>query len=326
MNTPDNKNKLLAELDALMQDLSAEEVAGLDEVWSLSASAQGQDPKPEEIGRAWSAIESTIDESETPVPATIHQLPQRTETPVIPLRWMAAAASIIIAAVGLGYFMQPILVTAPMGEMAQVVLHDGSSVELNSGATLSYSRWFGDERHVKLEGEAFFDVVKDETPFVVETFNASVRVLGTSFNVKAWPASVEADTRVALRTGKVALNRLEKNASTQSPLTLLPGQTGIVGKEEFSISTTDTLIVSRALAWRSGNFFYSDELLGSILDDVERRFNTSVELNPASLHNKRMKLALDTPGSAELIINDIAETLGLKYRETSLGYEIFDPK
>ncbi len=322
MKTPDNKNKLPADLDPLMQDMSDDEIAGLNEVWSMSANAEGDAPDAERLDGIFSDIEATIDGEATREPV-IHQLKSQSPTPIIPIRWMAAAASIIIAAIGLGYILEPVTVTAPMGEVAQVVLRDGSEVELNSGSTLSYGRWFGDERRVRLEGEAFFDVVKDDKQFIVETFNASVTVLGTSFNVKAWSSAEEERTKVALRTGKVTLERLGDEEN--DVITLLPGQTGLVGERVYTSSEADTVVVSRALAWRNGAFFFSDELLGSILADVERRYNTQIELTPASLSTRRMKFAMDRPTAAENIVNDISETLGLKYRETALGFEIFDP-
>ena len=322
MKTPDNKNKLPADLDALMQDMSEDEIAGLNEVWSMSAAAQGEAPDADRLDGIFSEIESTIDQEGKREPV-IHQLNSQSSAQLIPIRWMAAAASIIIAAIGLGYLLEPVTVTAPMGEIAQVVLHDGSQVELNSGSTLSYGRWFGDERRVRLEGEAFFDVVKDEKQFIVETFNASVTVLGTSFNVKAWSSAPEEQTKVALRTGKVSLERL--GDVENDVITLSPGQTGLVGERIYTSSEADTVIVSRALAWRNGAFFFSDELLGSILADVERKFDTQIELTPASLSSRRMKFAMDQPDEAENIVTVIAETLGLKYRETALGFEIFDP-
>ena len=105
---------------------------------------------------------------------------------LFPMRWLAVAAVLIIGVIGARMWFAPVTLTVPYGETASIQLSDGSMVELNSGSTIKYARSFGDERRVSLQGEAFFDVEKETRPFIVETFNGSVRVLGTTFNVKAW--------------------------------------------------------------------------------------------------------------------------------------------
>lgn len=356
VNTSDKNRKLPAELDPLLNDLSDPEIEQLHEAWKTSKTADQPAVDEAALNRVWANITKEIDatpdkagerlqvtepvhqhnqtvhnleDSATTNPNATHKKTvdrppvrnQRTAR-IVPMRWMAIAATILLGAVGMAYFLNPITVTAPRGEMAEVVLHDGTRVELNSGATLSYGKRFGRTRRVSLDGEAFFDVVKSEKPFVVETFNASVQVLGTTFNVRAWENEPASQTKVALVTGRVALAGREANTSKQ---TLLPGQTGVVDGFAVSISGADTVQVSRAQAWRSGNFFFSDEWLGAILSDVERRFDTSIQVTPANLTNKRLKLSLEKPASAEAVVNDISELLGMKYRETSTGYEIFDP-
>ena len=75
------------------------------------------------------------------------------------------------------------------GERAQVTLSDGTTVLLNADSRIEYPVTFqGDERHVKIHGEALFKVRHDEAhPFVVSTFVSDIRVLGTTFNVLADP-------------------------------------------------------------------------------------------------------------------------------------------
>lgn len=97
------------------------------------------------------------------------------------------------------------VVMAPSGQKSQLLLPDGTEVWLNSGSRLSYSYEFNTlDRVVNLEGEAFFDVKKDQQhPFVVKTGMVEVKVHGTSFNVQAY--TDEEDIRVALLHGKVSL-------------------------------------------------------------------------------------------------------------------------
>lgn len=326
MKSPDNQKRLPLELDDQLQDLPAAEVDGLEEVWELSKDAVDLGADQPALDNVWSDINARIDEPAADSSPNLKKMvpvrPMRSSARIVPMRWMAVAATILFGAIGIGYLFKPITVTAPHGETLAVALSDGSTVELNSGSMLSYNRRFTDERRVSLVGEAYFDVAESDIPFVVQTFNASVTVLGTTFNVRAWPGALDHATSVALETGKVSLT----SSSTKEALALTPGQTGVVAAEDITLTESDALQISNAMVWRKGGFFYSDELLRTILDDVERRFDTSVVLNPASLASRRMKLAYDEAStSAENIVKDITEILSLKYRATSTGYEIFDP-
>lgn len=107
------------------------------------------------------------------------------------------------------------------GEVLDFVLDDGTRVYLNRGGELSFREDFGARRRrVKLSGEAFFDVKSDPVhPFVVETRGVHIRVLGTSFNVKAGER-IEA----TLEKGRIAL----ESASGEELATLRPGQQAVV--------------------------------------------------------------------------------------------------
>lgn len=118
-----------------------------------------------------------------------------------------AVAALVVSAVGLALWLQPRTVTVPYGAMKTIELSDGSVAELSSGSTLTYRHFWGrDERRLKLEGEAFFDVAEAQRPFVVETFNASISVLGTRFNVRAWSTDPIPETSVALESGRVEVS------------------------------------------------------------------------------------------------------------------------
>src|SRR5690606_693130 len=113
-----------------------------------------------------------------------------------------AAAAVVVVGLGAALWLRPTVHRAPLGERLAVVLPDGSRVELNSGSRLAYRRTFGwRARRVDLHGEAFFDVVPADVPFTVRTFNSAVTVLGTRFNVRAWPDDEQAETAVVLEEG-----------------------------------------------------------------------------------------------------------------------------
>lgn len=323
MKTPDKRNSLPPELDALLHDQSDADVAGLQEIWALSDSPPVASPAEEAaLQRVWARLEQHIDADKPSMRTVRSDRPAIARTRLM-RRWVALAATVMVAAIiGIGYLFTPVTITAPLGETAMVYLEDGSSVELNSGSTLLRPRFWGSTREVTLDGEAYFDIAKEARPFMVTTFNAEVRVLGTRFNVRAWRKDVASNTTVALASGSVALTGLHTDDTS---VTLVPGQTGVVAAKTLEVNEVDTVRVGHALAWRSGDFFFSDEWLGSILDDVERRFNTQVTVKPGALRGRRMKLSIEKPVSAEAILKDICEPLGLRYRETSVGFELFDP-
>lgn len=134
--------------------------------------------------------------------------------------WVAACLSIVIAGV---YWVEiqkgtvssqtkkEVMVTQK-GNRMKIVLPDGSNVWLNAGSKLFYEKKFqGSSRMVRLEGEAYFDVVKDaHRPFIVQTDSIDIQVLGTSFNVKAYPA--DKTIEATLIKGIIQVRRRGSNA------------------------------------------------------------------------------------------------------------------
>ena len=102
-------------------------------------------------------------------------------------------------------------VYVPNGERMQVLFQDGSKVHLNSGSRIRYPKKFGlSERKVYLEGEAWFEVAKNKNrPFIVDLSYMDIKVLGTTFDVKAYPE--EEAIFVALETGPIELNQDPSN-------------------------------------------------------------------------------------------------------------------
>jgi transmembrane sensor len=195
-------------------------------------------------------------------------------------------------------------------------------VELNSGSTLRYARRFDrDTRRVTLEGEAFFDVAKAGTPFVIETFNARVTVLGTSFNVRAWPDDPTAETVVSVVEGLVEVTA---KASPDETTRLEAGEAAHVAAVNPAPPQPEMARLDEATAWRDGRFVFINQPLGVMFDEIERRFDidiTASEQIRAHAHNIGT-----TARSAEQLIGEICQsssTLKLRYRATANGFEVF---
>jgi transmembrane sensor len=115
------------------------------------------------------------------------------------------------------------------GSRSRSMLPDGSTVWLNVGSKLFYDDNFsGPTREVRLEGEAFFDVVKQlHRPFIVHTSGIDIKVLGTSFNVKSYPDDKTVET--TLYHGSVKIFR--ENESEKSAIILKPNEKAIIPKD-----------------------------------------------------------------------------------------------
>lgn len=159
-------------------------------------------------------------------------------------------------------------VICPPGQIAELVLSDGTHVWLNSGSNIQYPSVFNSEqRDIELSGEAFFDVSKDaEKPFVVGANGIKVKVLGTSFNVNAYSENDFVET--TLVEGKVQL----LNSTGNKVLDLKPGQQAKynLSQKRVFLSEVDTRFYS---SWKEGRISFYNEELEAIMVKLEKWYN-----------------------------------------------------
>ena len=158
-----------------------------------------------------------------------------------------------------------------------------------------------------------------QKPFVVETFNAAVTVLGTRFNVRAWPDDPARETIVALEEGAVRLATL--HAPDQS-VVLEPGQMSRVTGDKAP-SAPAPISVEQMLIWREGGFFFGDYPVRIILAEAQRRFDVTIHI-PDTLAQQRLALFLSQPESVDTILDAVCGYLDCRYRATPKGYEILE--
>ncbi len=167
-----------------------------------------------------------------------------------------------------------ITVITKNGQRSQVVLPDSSVVWLNSGTTLTYRYNFSEHRReVMLNGEAFFKVAHNEKlPFNVQCNDIVISVLGTEFDVNAYPETGK--VCVALESGKVALshNRIES-----FNYTLKPGQLAAYNLLSNAIQVNNT-DVSRYTSWKDGRLIFRDEPIKTVFEKLERWYNIHIEV------------------------------------------------
>lgn len=157
----------------------------------------------------------------------------------------------------------------PRGGEYKLRLSDGSLVHLNSMSTLRYPVHFaGDVREVELTGEAFFEVSKSHTPFIVKTEGMDVRVLGTTFNMSAYPDDHTIQT--TLVSGSVSV-RIKEGGS----IVLKPSQQAELDNESHELVVRQ-VDVSLYTSWVNGKIYFKDERLEDIMTALSRWYDVNV--------------------------------------------------
>ncbi len=164
--------------------------------------------------------------------------------------------------------------STPRGGQIQLVLPDGTAVWLNSASSLHYPAAFnGPKRVVELTGEGYFEVAANsKQPFQVKVNGVLVDVLGTSFNIHAYPDEPVVTT--TLVQGKV------KVTSQQKARILTPGEQAIASGAPLLTQTAD---LEQVLAWKNGLFIFQERTLPDILREISRWYDIDIEWrSPAS--------------------------------------------
>jgi ferric-dicitrate binding protein FerR (iron transport regulator) len=165
-------------------------------------------------------------------------------------------------------------------EQKYLLLPDSTQVWLNAASSLEFPETFQNgKREVYLVGEAFFDVKHAENmPFLIHTGNVMTRVLGTAFNIKAYPD--QPDIIVSVKRGKVQVTKNEKLVAT---LTVGQQVTVTAAAQQAEIQPTKE---SRVADWTTGQLSYASRPLGDILKDLERNYNVTIELTAGELEQE----------------------------------------
>ncbi|MDR2120535.1 MAG: FecR domain-containing protein [Tannerella sp.] len=202
------------------------------------------------------------------------------------LRYAAAVLGLTVGTWSAAYFyfsadenadelMQSLYV--PAGQRVSMTLADGTVVWLNACTRLTYPAVFrGDERHVALEGEAWFDVAKDaEKPFTVSSGNLKVRVLGTSFNMYNYPD--EAFARVSLVEGSL---RVSTDENEQAGVVLRPNDEATVAGRDISVAKIPN---RQYFLWTKGIYSFENETFENILKKLELYYDLQIDVKDAAM-------------------------------------------
>lgn len=244
-------------------------------------------------------------------------------------RWVMYGAAILIPLVlFVGLFMQVdsrvnLLseveydeVYVPNGERMQVLFQDGSKVHLNSGSRIRYPKQFGlSERRVQLEGEAWFEVAKNRNrPFVVDLSCLDVRVLGTTFDVKAYPG--EEAILVALESGSVELK-----SKTLKNLLLKPGEKAFYNRASGRCEVARSRNVAAYSAWRRNVLVFKDAPLLDVMGTLSRTYNIAFTVADAAALQYTYTLTTDSVG-LPAVLKDLEKITPVRFIEQQGQIEV----
>lgn len=198
----------------------------------------------------------------------------------------------------------------------KALLADGSTVWLNAGSVLYLATDFNKtERRVKISGEAFFEIKQDKVrPFYTEAGKLTTQVLGTAYDIEAWPT--EKEIRVSLLQGKVAVR------SAGSSYTLSPGQAVAYVKQTGHMQVQAPSIADPT-GWKNGTIVLNRIALPEALDRLSRLYHTVLTYDPQQISEKYITGEFQRD-SLPLVLKSILFVHNLKYKPTADGgYQIY---
>lgn len=171
-------------------------------------------------------------------------------------------------------------ISCDYGDKSSIVLPDNSHVWLNSGSKLTFNSNFRGGRKVVLEGEAFFDVSKDKQhPFEVKTADVKIEVLGTKFNLKAYPDEKSVSTTLVEGSVKISSEYQHKLMKSDQKLTF--------DKESKQMKVQELTDTSLETDWKDGRFVFMNETLAELKPKLERWFDVDIVFGDEQVKNRR---------------------------------------
>ena len=214
--------------------------------------------------------------------------------------------------------------TTDRGQRLTFTLGDGSTVKLNSESTITFPKEFDEnKREIQLSGEAFFEIKRDpRRPFTVAAGDVRTTVLGTSFNVSAFP---DKDIVVTVSTGKVHVSA-ERSASSQgkfldnqyvSEIVLTTGQQAIYHVSDENLTSREVSL-DHYVGWKDGILTFEETPLGEVAEILQRWYDVEIQFNDDRL----MSCAVTSTFKSETI-DDVLEELKFIFK---LSYTVDNQK
>ena len=201
--------------------------------------------------------------------------------------------------------------SVPYAKRLHLVFSDGSSVFLNAGTTIKFPIKFlkGQTREVFLDGEAFFDIVKDEKhAFIVQANRLRTKVYGTKFNVNSYRNN-DLD-QIVLQEGSVGVKSNGEQTKTSAEILLKPNEIAILDKTDLLYK--QKVDIKSHIAWVKGVFMFKNERFEDIFKKLERHYDVSIQINQPALNDSRYTGTFDIETIAE-VLKTFSQLKGFSY-------------
>lgn len=231
------------------------------------------------------------------------------------VRYAAAVAAVVVLLAGLTYVFRDkteelVVASAAYGQVREMLLPDGTKVWLNQSSVLKYPRTFeGKERHVYLDGEAYFEVARNhEKPFTLESPAMDVRVLGTSFNIKCRPDNSFAET--TLLEGEVEV----KDKLDKGKITLSPGQKAVLNRVtgKMQVKQVDPQM---EIVWHNDLIPFEKSSIFQIAAVLERFYGVKIILSPDVDSTNTYSGVLKKKDHIEAVLNSLRNSIPFNYKK-----------
>ncbi len=303
----DSKHRYSLPQEILTSLDDCDDIAGLDEIWKLASTVRTT-THDAWIQRAGAQIRGNLN----------HITRSRAKIRWLRVSYAIAASIAVLVAVGISLQPSGTAITVPNGSQLRHVLPDGSVLQLNSGSSITFDDRFDEGlRQVRLlHGEVHFSVSESDIPFQVLTPQGTVEVLGTSFNVRAWPEDAFAD--VVVTSGSV---RVTPAGGVTTSVVLTAGEATRIAAG-LAPRPLGPGYTEQASSWQSGSFKFSDHPLGLVIREVERRYNISVQTPSTMDLDERVGILVEQPEGPSEILRDLCELKGCEPRVVPDGFAI----
>lgn len=201
-----------------------------------------------------------------------------------------------------------VTLSTPRGGQYQITLPDGSKVWLNAESSITYPTSFaGQQRKVELRGEAYFEVAKQHSTqnpqtasrFIVSSAGQEVTVLGTHFNINAYPD--EKEIKTTLLEGSVQVSTLHPSQNT----ILKPNQQAILTGTSLSVKTVYS---EDEVAWKNGYFMFNNESLESIMKTIGRWYALEIQYEDPTLKKETFFGTMSKFENSSKVLNMLERT------------------
>lgn len=237
--------------------------------------------------------------------------------------WIRYAAIIVVAS-SIGYLANSLTkkektiisgnhieYSSEKGSVSSVKLDDGSVIWLSSGTKLALDKDTGGKTVARLNGEAYFDLVRNpKRNFVVNLGKFEVHDIGTTFNIRAY----ESENRISTSLINGQINLVQESGT--SVLTVKPGEYVEYDKSNNKMEVTQH-DPSEITAWKDGKFVFIDQSLGDICNELERWYNIEIIIEDKTLSEIKYTSVVKRSTTVEMVLKYLSVTDQIKYEITN---------